>query len=149
MRWLDVPRRQRVVGVLLGVGLMVGAAGYVRAQAPASQTAGGNTTTTWYYYKVKWGHQDEFVDLFQKNHYPLLKAEVASGRFASVKTYVPRYHGDGRADWTFAVEIVANDKFTGARPKTSSSRSSTRTRRPIGRKNSADSRFSTPTGTYR
>ena len=48
-------------------------------------------------------------DLFQRNHYPLLKAGVADGRFVSVKTYVPRYHGDGRADWTFAVEIVAKD----------------------------------------
>jgi hypothetical protein len=26
---------------------------------------------------------------------------------------VPRYHGDGRADWTFAVEIVAKDDAPG------------------------------------
>jgi hypothetical protein len=95
-----------VILVLMGAGVPGTA---VRAQAPARQTAGTNTTTTWYFYTVKWGHQDEFMDLFRRNHYPLLKAQVDSGRFVSVKTYVPRYHGDGRADWTFAVEIVARD----------------------------------------
>ena len=62
---------------------------------------------------MKWGFQDEFVRLFQKNHYPLLKAQEKAGRFLSVKTYVPRYHGDGRADWTFAVELVARDDVDG------------------------------------
>jgi hypothetical protein len=85
------------------------AAAAPRAQAPASQTAAKGTTTTWYFYKVKWGFQDEFVRLFAKNHLPLLKAQEKSGHFLSVKTYVPRYHGDGRADWTFAVELVAKD----------------------------------------
>ena len=98
-----------VLGAIAAVGLVLALAGPARAQAPAAQTAGGHTTTTWYFYKVKWGYQDEFIDLFKRNHYPLLKAGVADGRFVSVKTYVPRYHGDGRADWTFAVEIVAKD----------------------------------------
>jgi hypothetical protein len=84
-----------------------------RAQAPAAQSAAAGTTTTWYFYTVKWGFQDEFVRLFEKNHLPLLKAQQQAGRFVSVKTYVPRYHGDGRADWTFAVELVAKDAFTG------------------------------------
>ena len=26
-----------------------------------------------------------------------------------MRTFVPSYHGDGRADWTFAVEIVYKD----------------------------------------
>ncbi|HEY8535309.1 MAG TPA: hypothetical protein VIL25_02635, partial [Vicinamibacterales bacterium] len=26
--------------------------------------------------------------------------------FTRIRTYVPTYHGDGRADWTFAVELV-------------------------------------------
>jgi hypothetical protein len=83
------------------------------AQAPAPQTAAKGITTTWYFYRVKWGFQDEFVRLFQKNHLPLLEAQRKAGKFVSVKTYVPRYHGDGRADWTFAVELVAHDDFAG------------------------------------
>jgi hypothetical protein len=61
---------------------------------------------TWYFYTVKWGSQDEFLDLFQRNHYPVLKARMDAGAYSSIRTYTPRYHGDGRADWTFAVELV-------------------------------------------
>lgn len=77
----------------------------VGAQAPPKQTA-GQAKTTWYFYTVKWGFQEEFVDLFQRNHYPILKAKEKAGMFQSVRTYVPEFHGDGRADWTFAVELV-------------------------------------------
>ncbi len=81
----------------------------LRAQAPAAQSAARAERTTWYYYKVKWGFQDEFVDLFTKNHYPVLKEEMKTGRITSVRTFVPTYHGDGRADWTFAVSITYKD----------------------------------------
>ena len=59
-----------------------------------------------YYYKVKWGFQDEFVALFKKNHYPILEAQIKTGRYLRVETYTPRFHGDGRADWTFLTIIV-------------------------------------------
>jgi hypothetical protein len=77
----------------------------VRAQAPAAQAA-GEPKVTWYFYTVKWGFQDEFLDLFQRNHYPVLKAKEKAGQYLSVRTFVPEFHGDGRADWTFAVELV-------------------------------------------
>jgi hypothetical protein len=75
------------------------------AQAPPRQ-ASGQAKVTWYFYTVKWGFQDEFLDLFQRNHYPILKAKEKAGMFQSVRTYVPEFHGDGRADWTFAVELT-------------------------------------------
>lgn len=64
--------------------------------------------TVWYFYKVRWGSQDEFLDLFTKNHYPVLKAQLG-GRLTAIKTYVPAYHGDGRADWTFVVSLTFRD----------------------------------------
>src|SRR5688572_32754814 len=45
---------------------------------------------TWYFYTVKWGSQDEFLDLFQRNHYPVLKAKEKAGQYRSVRTLVPR-----------------------------------------------------------
>jgi len=78
-------------------------------QAPASQSAVTAERTVWYFYKVRWGHQDEFVELFKKNHLPVLKAQQESGRMTAVRTFVPTYHGDGRADWTFAVAITFRD----------------------------------------
>jgi hypothetical protein len=77
----------------------------VGAQAPPKQPT-SEPKVTWYFYTVKWGFQDEFVDLFQRNHYPILKAKEKAGRFQSVRVFVPEFHGDGRGDWTFAVELV-------------------------------------------
>ena len=55
------------------------------------------------------GAPEEFVALFQKNHYPVLREQMKTGRITAVRTYVPSYHGDGRADWTFAVSITFRD----------------------------------------
>jgi hypothetical protein len=70
-----------------------------------------------YYYKTKWGHADEFLKLFKKNHYPVLKKEMEMGRISKVWMEQPRYHvaEDGR--WDFRVTIVfknatvANESF--------------------------------------
>lgn len=95
--------RRRLAGFTL---MLLLASVVVGAQAPPKQST-GEPKVTWYFYTVKWGYQDEFLDLFQRNHYPVLKAREKAGQFRSVRTYVPEFHGDGRADWTFAVELVA------------------------------------------
>ena len=90
--------------ILLAITVVVASLS-LGAQAPPKQAA-GLPKVTWYFYTVKWGFQDEFLDLFQRNHYPVLKAREKAGQFASVRAFVPEFHGDGRADWTFAVELV-------------------------------------------
>jgi hypothetical protein len=112
--------RTRLVGfggmLLAGVMLCQPAAGVGGSEsftqpAPATRDPAATTgaeRTGWYFYTVKWGKQNEFLDLFQKNHYPILKAQLGT-RLTAVKTYVPTYHGDGRADWTFAVAITFKD----------------------------------------
>jgi hypothetical protein len=99
--------------VIVGLGLL-GVASLDGAQSPAQQSASAQKTV-WYFYKVKWGFQEEFQRLFARNHLPVLREEMKSGRILSVKTFVPSYHGDGRSDWTFAVQIVFKDipAFTG------------------------------------
>jgi len=94
---------------LLLAALLVGFTAAGDAQAPAAQSASTTQKTAWYFYKVKWGYQDEFQTLFARNHLPVLREEMKDGRIVSVKTYVPSYHGDGRADWTFAVAITFKD----------------------------------------
>jgi len=70
-----------------------------------------------YYYKAKWGHADEFLKLFKKNHYPLLKKEVEMGRMTKVWMDQPRYHTTEDGRWDFRVTIVfknasvANEPF--------------------------------------
>ena len=95
--------------ILCGFGSGLVAGMRIRAQAPASQSAARTERTVWYFYRVKWGFQDEFVRLFNRNHLPVLREEMKEGRIVDVRTYVPTYHGDGRADWTFAVVITYKD----------------------------------------
>ena len=70
-----------------------------------------------YYYKTKWGHADEFLKLFKKNHYPVLKKESEMGRIAKVWMDQPRYHTTEDGRWDFRVTIVfknatvANEAF--------------------------------------
>lgn len=68
--------------------------------------AADEPVTVAYYYKVKWGYQEEFLKLFKKNHYPVLAEQIKSRRLLAVEAFVPRFHGEGRADWTFITVLV-------------------------------------------
>jgi hypothetical protein len=59
-----------------------------------------------YYYKAKWGYADEFIQLFKKNHLPVLKKQIETGRIMSVKIEKPRYHSTEDGRWDFRVTIV-------------------------------------------
>ena len=76
------------------------------AQGAPPQTGADQPYAIEYYYKVQWGHQQEFHDLFLKNHYPLLKKIVATGRMLSVKIEAPAYHTTEDGRWDYRVTIV-------------------------------------------
>ncbi|HEX8999324.1 MAG TPA: hypothetical protein VGB07_05460 [Blastocatellia bacterium] len=59
-----------------------------------------------YYYKTKWGFTDEFFQLFKKNHLPVLKKQIESGRILSVKIEKPRFHSTEEGRWDFRVTII-------------------------------------------
>lgn len=59
-----------------------------------------------YYYKTRWGYADEFLRLFRKNHYPILKRQVEMGRMLSVTMVKPRLHATEEGRWDFRVTIV-------------------------------------------
>jgi len=62
-----------------------------------------------YFYRVRWGHHAEFLELFERNHWPILREQVADGRLLDVRVHTPRFHGDGRADWDVLVTITYRD----------------------------------------
>ncbi len=74
-------------------------------QGAPMQTAADQPYTMEYYYKTKWGHQQEFLRLFLKNHYPLLKKIVETGRAVSVKIESPANHLPEEARWDYRVTI--------------------------------------------
>ncbi|MBV4356740.1 EthD domain-containing protein [Pinibacter aurantiacus] len=58
------------------------------------------------YYKVKWGSAGEFIDLWKKNHYPLLKKAIEKGDIISVTAQAPMLHSGEDTRWDFRVTIV-------------------------------------------
>jgi hypothetical protein len=106
------------IGILLLSLLCTGFSSLAIAQVNASATVAQNKPyVVEYYYKVKWGYADEFITLFKKNHYPLLKKQVEMGRILQVSAAAPRYHMTEEGRWDYRVTIVfrnaatANDGF--------------------------------------
>lgn len=58
------------------------------------------------YYKVKWGYADEFISLWKKNHYPLLKKALEKGDIISIVATRPRLHDPEETRWDFRVTIT-------------------------------------------
>ncbi|HXZ78542.1 MAG TPA: hypothetical protein VEG30_01350 [Terriglobales bacterium] len=75
------------------------------SQGAPPQAAVDQPYTMEYYYKVQWGHQQEFLRLFLKNHYPLLQKQVENGRMLAVKIETPAYHMTEDARWDYRVTI--------------------------------------------
>ena len=90
--------------MLIGLLLAVCTTPSIAQGAPPQGTA-GQPYTMEYYYKVQWGHQQEFLQLFVKNHYPLLKKLIESGRALSVKIETPANHMTEDARWDYRVTI--------------------------------------------
>jgi hypothetical protein len=74
-----------------------------KAQA---QKSGDEPFAADYYYTAKWGYADEFIRLFKKNHFPVLKKQIETGRILSVTCVKPRYHATEDGRWDYRVTIV-------------------------------------------
>jgi hypothetical protein len=88
------------------------------AQGAPPQSGADQPYAIEYYYKVQWGHQQEFLDLFLKNHYPLLQKIVSTGRMLSIKIEAPAYHTteDGRWDYRVTIRFKNSTAATTSNP---------------------------------
>ena len=85
-------KASRPAAVLL-LTLIGGACAQFSTRAQEPQARGGDERfVADYYYKAKWGYADEFIRLFKKNHFPVLKKQMETGRILSVTAAKPRYH---------------------------------------------------------
>ncbi len=100
--------------IVVGCAAAIGLRGRVQAQGVAATE---KPFVVEYYYKAKWGHADEFITLFRKNHYPVLKKNVELGRMLRVSAVMPIYHTTEDGRWDYRVTIVyknaavAHDNF--------------------------------------
>src|SRR5262249_6149673 len=102
----------------LTVSLLVGLASMVFREMPPRSHAQAQSQkvrkqdqpfTVEYYYTAKWGYADEFIRLFKKNHYPVLKKQIEAGRILRVTAVRPRYHTTEEGRWDYRVTIVFKD----------------------------------------
>ena len=111
VKWLSVAALVMVAALL---------AGYASARAPQGNEGNAPPYVVEYYYKAKWGHAEEFLALFKKNHYPVLKKQIELGRILKVSMTAPRFHATEDGRWDYRVTIVfknaatANDNFDSA-----------------------------------
>ena len=109
----------KAVSIALWPLLLFPPATSLSAQSTAPKAAAGadKPFVIEYYYKAKWGHADEFITLFKKNHLPVLKKEIEMGRILQVHVVQPRFHTTEDGRWDYRVTIVfknaaiANDDF--------------------------------------
>jgi hypothetical protein len=104
---------RHLLAVLLGLFSLTTA----WAQAGPQASSPAQSFVVEYYYKAKWGNADEFLRLFKKNHYPVLKKQIELGRMLKVWMDQPRYHATEDGRWDYRVTIVfknatvANESF--------------------------------------
>lgn len=58
------------------------------------------------YYEIKDGHEQEFFDLYKKNHWPVLNAEIEDGSLISVEIHRQMFAPPGPHQWDFRVTQV-------------------------------------------
>lgn len=76
------------------------------------QAAAARPFTVEYYYKVEWGHFDEFMELYMRNHYPILQRLQKMGRIVSMSAAYPINHASEPARWDMRFTIVWKDAAT-------------------------------------
>ena len=97
MSWTRAAIRTALVAALACDGARPAA-----AQAPPAD----GPFTVDYYYTARWGYADEFLRLFKKNHYPVLRKQVETGRLLSVSAVRARYHATEEGRWDYRVTLV-------------------------------------------
>ena len=94
----------RIIGLLVLLLLVIPAASVAQGAPP--QGSADTPYVMEYYYKVAWGRQKEFLDLFLKNHFPLLQENQKSGRILALKIETPANHMTEDSRWDYRVTIT-------------------------------------------
>ncbi len=78
----------------------------LRAAAPDGTDQADEPFAVEYYYKIQWGHFPEFLELYRRNHYPILKKLQEHGSILEMHAVSPRHHAGEGARWDFRFTIV-------------------------------------------
>jgi hypothetical protein len=96
---------ENTMNKFLGAFLLMASVVPIFGQGSPPQTSADQPYAMEFYYKTQWGHQQEFLQLFLKNHYPLLKKLIEAGRVIAVKIETPANHMPEESRWDYRVTI--------------------------------------------
>lgn len=108
-----IDRRTAITGLAAGAISSLAFARELAAEsssAPATNAADVHVVE--YLYKCRWGAFDEFMALYTKNHYPLLKRYRQLGRIVRMSATFPINHAAEPARWDMRFTIVYKDVAT-------------------------------------
>jgi hypothetical protein len=97
---------QRPLLVLVALVLLSAWSGTSLAQAPKPGVAGYQVE---WMYRVRYGHIDEWWDLFRQIEIPILDRARELGHVLDYKIFRPTQHMDEAARWDYRVEITYKD----------------------------------------
>jgi len=103
---VEVIRMMRRNGVLALVALCLVA---MAPRVSAAEEEASKPFAVEYYYKIAWGHFGEWMELYERNHYPILKRLQEQGRIVEMRAVYPRYHAGEASRWDFRFTIVWKD----------------------------------------
>ncbi|MGD1895117.1 MAG: hypothetical protein ACFB15_31550 [Cyclobacteriaceae bacterium] len=58
------------------------------------------------YYRIKWGHQETFIELYKKNHYPIVRKMQELGYITEIIAERSPFHTPEPNRWDFRIRLV-------------------------------------------
>lgn len=78
-------------------------------ESAAAATPSSTPVTVEGYYRIKWGSDREFFELYEKNHLPILKEAQARGIVTDIRIDFPFTHMAGGTRWDMRVSMTYRD----------------------------------------
>jgi hypothetical protein len=103
---------QHVSRSITGIAIFVFIFNFAQPAPAHCQATPAGPFAVEYYYKVQWGHFDEFLELYKRNHYPILERLQELGRIVSMSAAYPVNHAGEGSRWDFRFTIVWKDAAT-------------------------------------
>ena len=103
---MSAPTSRAVAALGLAAVLVLTLAAFVTRNDPPPTSPQDGPFPVEYYYKVRWGHFEEWVELYKKNHYPILERLQEMGDIVEMRAASPFYHAGEGTRWDFRFTIV-------------------------------------------
>ena len=100
------------ITMLFSAFLLISSLGLQPARAQSDSPSSANRAKPFTYefsYKVKWGHLDEFLNLYKKNHLPILRKQKERGEILSLSATSPINHANEDSRWDIRMTVVYRD----------------------------------------